>query len=72
MVNLKKVFILSFSILLPVIIYFFLRFFGDNSSSSLITFLFFSDLRLGFMIIIKVILFVHAQNQKENNKAINA
>ena len=31
MVNLKKVFILSFSILLPVIIYFFLRFFGDNT-----------------------------------------
>ena len=31
MVNLKKVFILSFSILLPVIIYFFLRFFGNNT-----------------------------------------
>ena len=31
MVNLKKVFILSFSILLPLIIYFFLRFFGNNT-----------------------------------------
>ena len=31
MVNLKKVFILSFSILLPIIIYFFLRFFGNNT-----------------------------------------
>ena len=31
MVNLKKVFILSFSILLPVIIYFFFRFFGNNT-----------------------------------------
>ena len=31
MINLKKVFILSFSILLPVIIYFFLRFFGNNT-----------------------------------------
>ncbi len=30
MINLKKAFILSFSILLPIIIYFFLRFFGDN------------------------------------------
>ena len=30
MVNLKKAFILSFSILLPIILYFFLRFFGDN------------------------------------------
>tara|TARA_Y100000768_G_scaffold285348_1_gene219831 strand:+ start:1102 stop:1590 length:489 start_codon:yes stop_codon:yes gene_type:complete len=31
MINLKKVFILSFSILLPIIIYFFLRFFGNNT-----------------------------------------
>ncbi|MAD59510.1 MAG: hypothetical protein CMB81_04165 [Flammeovirgaceae bacterium] len=30
MINLKKAFILSFSILLPIILYFFLRFFGDN------------------------------------------
>ena len=31
MINLKKVFVLSFSILLPIIIYFFLRFFGNNT-----------------------------------------
>ena len=31
MINLKKVFILSFSILLPIIIYIFLRFFGNNT-----------------------------------------
>ena len=30
MINLKKAFILSFSILLPIILYFFLKFFGEN------------------------------------------
>tara|TARA_Y100000768_G_scaffold186056_1_gene139386 strand:- start:2934 stop:3419 length:486 start_codon:yes stop_codon:yes gene_type:complete len=30
MINLKKAFILSFSILLPIILYFFLRVFGEN------------------------------------------